>query len=181
MANDSDQPHINRSVAKRKGKTRRLNQLTAQLLGPALRARGITIHRIITEWPHIAGDAALWSEPQTIKFPQNQHDEGTLTVTVRSGRGPEIQMLEPEIISRCNQVFGYRAISRIAISQTTGTPLEQKQAPMQPAPSSIKPDPETAQAFEDARQKIAPETSPQLRKALDLLGKSLSGHGDKKG
>lgn len=165
---------------KRKGKTRRLNQLTAGLLGPVLRARGITIHRMITEWPHIAGDAAAWSEPQNIKFPQNQQDEGILTVTVRSGRGPEIQMLETEIIRRCNQVFGYRAIARIVISQTAGTPLAAQKSSPQPIPSTIKPDADTAQAFDDARQKIDPETSPELRKALDTLGKSLSGQGKEK-
>ena len=164
---------------KRKGKTRRLNQLTAGLLGPVLRARGITIHRMITEWPHIAGDAAAWSEPQNIKFPQNQQDEGILTVTVRSGRGPEIQMLEEEIIRRCNQVFGYRALARIVISQTAGTPGGAKTSP-QPIPSTIKPDADTAKAFDDARQKIAPQTSPELRQALDTLRKSLSGQGKEK-
>ncbi len=160
----------------RQGKTRRLNQLTASLLGPVLRARGITIHRVITEWQQIAGDAASWSEPQSIKFPQNQQDEGTLTVTVRSGRGPEIQMLEEDIIRRCNQVFGYRAIARIVISQTTTTPLTAEISPPQPIPNTIKPDAETAQAFDDAREEIAPDASPQLRKALDTLGKSLAGH-----
>ena len=165
----------------------RLNLLTTGLLGPALRARGITIHRIITEWPHIAGDAATWSEPQAIKFPNYQHggsqqDEGTLTITVRSGRGPEIQMLEGEIISRCNQVFGYRAIGRIAISQTTGTPLadaaDRKSPQPQPIPSHIKPDQATAQAFDEARQTITTDASPALRQALDRLGKSLSGQDD---
>ena len=165
---------------KRKGKTRRLNQLTAGLLGPVLRARGITIHRIITEWPHIAGDAAAWSEPQNIKFPQNQQDEGSLTITVRSGRGPEIQMLEEEIIRRCNQVFGYRALARIVISQTAGTPLGAQTPAPQPTPSTIKPDADTAKAFDDARQKIAPQTSPEVRQALDTLGKSLSGETDEK-
>lgn len=175
MPNDPKSP-----TQKRKGKTRRLNQLTAGLLGPVLRARGITIHRIITEWPHIAGDAAAWSEPQTIKFPQNQKDEGSLTVTVRSGRGPEIQMLEEEIIRRCNQVFGYRAIARIVISQTAGTPLSVQTPSPHPPAYPIKPDADTAKAFDDARQKITPQTSPELRKALDTLGKSLSGEADEK-
>ena len=165
---------------KRKGKTRRLNQLTAGLLGPVLRARGITIHRIITEWPHIAGDAAAWSEPQNIKFPQNQQDEGSLTITVRSGRGPEIQMLEEEIIRRCNQVFGYRAIARIVISQTAGTPLSVQTPTLQPAARPTIPDADTAKAYDEAREKIAPQTSPELRQAIDTLGKSLSGKTDEK-
>lgn len=164
---------------KRQGKTRRLNQLTASLLGPVLRARGITIHRIITEWNLIAGHAAGWSEPHAIHFPQNQQDEGTLTITVRSGRGPEIQMLEPEIISRCNQVFGYRAITRIAISQTTGAPLDAHSEQNLPPPSSIKASDEDEVAFEKARHEIKPDASPALRKALDMLGKSLIGGREK--
>ena len=103
-----------------------------------------------------------------------------MTITVRSGRGPEIQMLEEEIIRRCNQVFGYRALARIVISQTAGTPLGAQTPAPQPTPSTIKPDADTAKAFDDARQKIAPQTSPELRQALDTLGKSLSGETDEK-
>ena len=164
-----------RNSRKRTGKTRRLNQMTAGILGPVLRARGISIHRVVTEWHHIAGDAAGWSEPQSIRLPQNQADDGVLTLTVQSGRGPEIQMMEQEIITRCNQVFGYRAITRIAISQTTGSPLTTPKTKPAPTPSRIKPHPDAAKAFNKGRAQIKPETSPELRKALDMLGKSLSG------
>jgi len=163
------------AAPKRQGKSRRLNQLTAHLLGPSLRARGITINRIVTEWPSIAGDAAPWSEPASIRFPQGQQDHGTLTVAVQSGRGPEMQMLEPMIVKHCNQIFGYRAIDRITISQTTLTPLAVADMPLPPAPNTIKPDAETAAQIQKTRQEITAETSDKLRKALDNLGKSLSG------
>ena len=164
-----------RPVPKRQGKSRRLNQLTAHLLGPSLRARGITIHRIVTEWQTIAGDAASWSEPASISFPQGQQDHGTLTVAVQSGRGPEMQMLETTIVKHCNQVFGYRAIDRITISQTTLTPLRPADMPLPPAPNTIKPDAESAVQIQKTRLEITTSSSPELRKALDNLGKSLSG------
>ena len=106
---------------------------------------------------------------------QGQQDHGTLTVAVQSGRGPEMQMLEPMIVKHCNQIFGYRAIDRITISQTTLTPLAVADMPLPPAPNTIKPDAETAAQIQKTRQEITAETSDELRKALDNLGKSLSG------
>lgn len=155
---------------KRRGKTQRLNKVTASLIGPALRARGISISRIITEWHHIAGAAASWSEPATIRFPQNQTDEGTLTVNVASGRGPEMQMMTDAIIRNVNKVFGYAAISRITITQTT---LSASKAKSSPEPQRIVTE-ENAEKFTEAVEQISDDVSNDLRKALDNLGKSLA-------
>jgi hypothetical protein len=163
-----------RKAPPRKGRRQRLNKVTARLLGPALRRQGITINRIITEWPQIAGDASGWCEPASINFTANTTNNGTLTVNVASGRGPEMQMMTADIIRKVNQVFGYGAISRITISQTT--------LPLQTASSlpkyRQKITPELAEKFTQERQNIDPNISEDLRKALDNLGKSLSGDQD---
>ena len=161
-------------ASRRKGRTRRLNAVTSALIGPALRARGITINRIITQWHLIAGAAAEWCEPAAIRFPQNKTDDGTLTLNVTSGRGPEVQMMTGELIRRVNQVFGYAAVSRITISQTTRSPAS---TPTPPEPRRVI-SPEVAEKFTESRQHIDPEVSEDLRKALDNLGKSLSGTSD---
>ncbi|MCE2516302.1 MAG: DUF721 domain-containing protein [Alphaproteobacteria bacterium] len=155
----------------RKGRSQRLNAVTSKLIGPALRARGITINRIITEWRLIAGDAADWCEPASIRFAPNKTDDGTLTINVSSGRGPEMQMMTGELMRRVNQVFGYAAVNRITISQTTLTPS----APPSGAEARRIITPEAAEKFNQSRQQIDPEVSEDLRKALDNLGKSLSG------
>ena len=155
----------------RKGRTQRLNSVVSSLIGPALRARGITLNRIITEWDSIAGDAATWCAPESIRFPPQQTNDGTLTVSVASGRGPEMQMMSEAIIARVNQVFGYGAVNRIAITQTTRTPQNIKKPPQQ----KPKPPADAAKKFHQTRKSISPNASDGLRKALDRLGKSLAG------
>ena len=162
-----DEKHVQR---KRVGKTQRLSKLMPKLLSPVMQARGLTVSRIITEWPSLAGDAHRWSEPQSLKFPPGKTVEGSLMVNVASGRGPEMQMMTQDIISRINQLFGYRAVSRIAISQTAMKPKT--------APSRQKiirdATPEEKRAFSEARGKITKQVSPELQEALDMLGKSLA-------
>jgi hypothetical protein len=154
----------------RQGRTQRLNKLLPKLLGPVMQARGLTISKIITDWPHLAGEAAGWCEPQSLKFPPGKTTEGSLAVNVASGRGPEMQMATAEIISRINQLFGYQAVMRITITQVSMKP---KTRPEPPA-NIQKSTPEEKTAFTAARSKIDKNTSPELKEALDNLGKSLA-------
>ena len=162
--------HQGRSDRKRVGKTQRLNALMPKLLGPVMQARGLTVSRIISDWPRLAGAAQHWSEPQSLKFPPGKTMEGSLMVNVASGRGPEMQMMTGEIISRINMLFGYRAVSRIAISQTAMRPKQT------PKPQKIYREWGAAEktAFQEARRSITTKASPELQKALDNLGKSLA-------
>ena len=157
-------------VIKRKCRSQRLNTITSKLIGAALHARGISLSRIITEWPEIAGDAADWCTPESIRFPPQKRDGGTLTVAVASGRGPEMQMLSEDIIARVNQVFGYGAISRITITQTTRAQSLDRSTAL----TVRKISPKDADKFNAARRDLPPNMNDNLRRALDRLGKSLS-------
>lgn len=44
----------------------------------------------------------------------------TLTVRVEPGRAPEVKHEEPRILERINAFYGYRAISRLKLTQATG-------------------------------------------------------------
>ncbi len=100
---------------------RRINKVVAGILDKTLSDRGVVLRRIIIEWPSLADSAATWSEPSALRFVASRSpstgEEGILDVSIRSGRGLEMQMLAPEIIDRCNQSFGYNLLSRIAIKQ----------------------------------------------------------------
>lgn len=154
----------------KRGKTRRLNTLTDRLINPVLRQRGISLSRIVTEWQNIAGDAAAWSEPAMIRFPEGESRDGTLTVSIRSGRGPEMQMLSPAIIDSCNAVFGYAAISRINITQSVASGARQ---PQPDAPKTRKPKPLSPTEWTLQRHRIDQVKDETIRKTLDNLGKSL--------
>jgi hypothetical protein len=154
---------------------RRLNTLTDKLIHPALRRRGISMSRIVTEWKKIAGDASDWSEPAMIRFPEGESRNGTLTVSIRSGRGPEMQMLTPDIIEGCNAVFGYAAISRITISQTAlPSPRQQQQAPARRRKSP----PLSATEATLQRNRLNAVKDENIRKTLDNLGKSIFSQDD---
>ena len=172
VSNNRDQKHKTRPYGgkKRVGKSQRLSKLMPKLLGPVMQARGLTISRIITDWPHLAVASKDWSEPQSLKFPPGKTTEGSLTVNVASGRGPEMQMMTGELISRINQLFGYRAVSRIVISQTAMRAKKPEKA--------LKISREWSEAEKTAFKKThdtsLAKASPELQKALDNLGKSLA-------
>ncbi len=154
---------------KRTNKSTRIGKLTGRLMNPALKRRGFTHSRIITEWSQIAGDAANWSDPENITFPRGKSNDGTLTVNICSGRGPEMQMLIPQIIERCSAVFGYKAVSKVTITQTK--PIPNKEPPTQDAiintPNHNKPE----------QVITVPENiglSENLRTVLNNLGHSIS-------
>ena len=152
----------------RRGRPARLSRITEAMLGPALMARGFTHSRIVTEWPAIAGDAASWSEPANITFPKGKSRDGTLVVNIRSGRGPEMQMLVPGIIEKCNAVFGYAAIGRITLTQVA---MDASSARRKSRLAGMADD---AAGVEAPPLPETPGASPGLRQTLENLGKSIS-------
>lgn len=156
---------------KRRNKSVRLNAITSRLLSPALRSRGITMGRIVTEWQKIAGPCADWCDPLTIQFPKGQSINGTLTLSVVPGRGPEIQMQTPLIIRNCNAVFGYAALTRITLTQGTFGPRNMAEPTIHPRKISAQ----EAANVASAASAITEIKDEELRKALDNLGKSLTG------
>ena len=158
-------PERTKKQGPRRSRPTRLSRITESLLGPALAKRGFTHSRLVTEWPAIAGNAAAWSEPANITFPKGKSQDGTLVVNIRSGRGPEMQMMLPGIIERCNAVFGYAAIGRITLTQTA---MEAPARPSAPPPASAADDEQDDPGLpEDV------PASPELRETLASLGRSV--------
>ena len=154
-------------------KLRKLSGLTEGLIAPAMRKRGQILTKIIAGWPDIAGDAHQWCLPADINFPQNSRIHATLTVSVASGRGPQIQQLTPDICKRINSYCGYAAVSRIKIRQDFN-------ATRYSSPSEAKPRPaeQREQTDKMALAKLEKATAnienPVLRAALIRLGQTLS-------
>lgn len=103
----------------------RLNRVAEHILAPVLRKQGKLFEIIVKNWTHIGGNAAPWSLPLAIHFPDggaktgaNGHDLGVLSIGVPSARTPELQMLSADIIERANGHVGYMALSHIRINQS---------------------------------------------------------------
>lgn len=144
----------------------RLSQLTDHILGPVLRKQGKTFQDIAKHWTYIGGKAAEWSLPLAVTYPDTEDGQATLTVAVSSARAPEIQMLIPELIERANSCFGYLAIGRIRIDQSSAQIAKPSALakPIPPAQWEIAEEDKTAMA-----KLINDIKDPDLRQALDAI------------
>ncbi|MBH68726.1 MAG: hypothetical protein CMM58_10275 [Rhodospirillaceae bacterium] len=99
---------------------RSLHSLLGGITDKAVAKRGFLEAAIVHHWGSILGfEAANWCWPNKLVFPKNGDMGATLHLDVRSARGLEVQHLGPLILEKVNAVFGYKAVSRIAIRQVT--------------------------------------------------------------
>jgi hypothetical protein len=144
----------------------RLNRLADRILGPVLRKQGKAFQEIAKNWSFIGGDAAEWSLPLAVTFPDTENSSATLTVAVSSARAPEIQMLTPELIDRANACFGYQAIGHVRIDQSSPQPPQPSTPARQTTPSRWVIPAEDKVAIEKLINDIK---DPNLRQALDAI------------
>ena len=149
--------------AKRKKKLTRLSGLTEQLIAPALARKSAYLNQLIAHWPQIAGPYAAWAQPADIHPATSDADDGTLTLSIHSGRGPEALATSDDILRRVNQFMGFQLVSQLRVKQDL--PLTSHKS-AQPAPQGLQ-EPQTK------------EPSASLKEALDKLGKTLETKGRK--
>lgn len=137
----------------------------------ATESRGFAVARLLTHWPEVVGeDLARMTRP--VKMGHTREGMGaTLTLLVASAHAPMVQMQLPRIIEKVNAIYGYRAISRISLTQTAATGFAEGQAEFIPAPKSAPaPAPEV---LSQARETAAPIADPGLRAALEALAQNI--------
>ncbi len=151
---------------KRLRRNTRLSRLTDHILGPVLRKQGKAFEEVAKNWRYISGMAAEWSLPLAVTFPDTEDDRAVLTIAVSSARAPEIQMLTPDIIERANACFGYQAIGRVRIDQSSPQIAKSPASAQQisPPPWNLSADDKTAMT-----ELISDIKDPDLRQALDAL------------
>jgi hypothetical protein len=160
------------------GPQRRLRgfEPAAGLLKDRMRAagekRGFAVARLLTEWDAIAGERlARVTQPVKVSYPR----EGlgaTLTLLVAPAHGPEVQMALPQMLDRVNAVYGYRAIARIALTQTAATGFAEGQTPFTAA-STPKPRAPDPARLAEVQAQVAPVGDADLRGALELLARNI--------
>ncbi|MBE3638769.1 DUF721 domain-containing protein [Mangrovicoccus algicola] len=129
-------------------------------------SRGFAMTRLLTHWTEVVGeDLARMCEPVKVGFARKGGLGATLTILVRGAAGPIIQAQSEVIRARVNACYGYNAIARIALTQTSGYGgFAEAQAAFRPAPAAPPvPTPE----IEAQTQGV---TDPGLRDALAGLG-----------
>lgn len=150
--------------------------LLAQGIGKAAARRGLPEVRLLTGWAEIAGpDLAAACRPERISHSGSGFG-GTLVLSVRAGRGPEVEMMLPSLRESINAALGYRAVARIRLTQAGPSGLAEAApafdltgAPAAP-PEAPPPDPAARAAL---AAKLAPLAEDGLRDALATLALNL--------
>lgn len=146
--------------------------MVARIARPLFRRRGFAEGAIITDWAAIVG-AHLSSValPERLVFDRGKRDQGLLVVRVPSAFGPELQHLSPQIIERINVHFGYPAVARLKI-----LPGAFPEPPHRLSPPPSVPEPPS----EETLQSVDGIKDPDLRAALDRLGRAIRAAADGK-
>lgn len=91
------------------------------LAGKILGKNNLIFVELLSEWNSIAGSQiASFSLPHKLSFAKDKHSDGCLTLAVSSGAfAMEIKQQEVRIIDKINLYFGYPAVSKIKILQSS--------------------------------------------------------------
>ena len=97
---------------------KRLSTLIEPVVAHATENQGALYTQICSLWPHIVDEMSQWSHPKILSFAKSTRHNGTLTIWVAAGRGPEANARSQEIINAINMVCGFKAVGRITCQQT---------------------------------------------------------------
>jgi len=134
-------------------------------------SRGFSVSKLLTHWDEIMGeDIAAMALPVDVKYGREGFG-ATLTLLTTGAQAPLLEMQKPRILEKANACYGYRAISRILITQTAPTGFSEGQVAFRPKQQAKpEPDPETRRA---ARTLTEPVQDDGLKEALERLGQNV--------
>lgn len=134
-------------------------------------ARGFAVARLVTHWPEVVGeDLARCTRPVKVGYGRDGMG-AALTVLVQGAMAPLVEMQKDRIRDRVNAVYGYNAISRILLTQTSASGFAEGQAQFTAAPAVEKaPDPAI---LEQASRTADGVSDPGLRAALERLAQNI--------
>ena len=162
-------PISSKYLRKRSTRLRPLSQLVERLVGPGLQKRSQFLAKLIGDWSDIAGEAASYCLPVDLQFPNNKRIDGTVVLSVVSGRGPKVQMMSQTLITQMNRSFGFAAVSRISLRQNMvrATTTEYDKSAHE---AGHEQDTVSLHTLEKVTSQIQ---SPELRAALIRLGRNI--------
>lgn len=149
----------------------------AALIAPHLRAagekRGFAVARLLTHWAEIVGsDIAAMAQPVKVGYGREGFG-ATLTLLVAGAQAPLVQAESARIRERVNACYGYNAISRIRITQTSPQGFAEARAAFAPAPAAPAPPAPKPEIVAAARACAAPVGDSDLRGALETLALNI--------
>jgi len=150
---------------------------TSALLQPSIRRvsekRGFAQSRLLTHWPEIAGEAiAAVARPVEVSYAR-QGMGATLTILTTGAQAPMLEMQKETLRERINAVYGYSAISRIRLTQTSPTGFAEGQADFEHRKAAEAPRDPPPELAAKAQQMVTPVADDDLRAALERLARNV--------
>lgn len=149
---------------------------TSSLLQSQIRkageSRGFAVSRVLTHWAEIAGpDIAAMARPVNVSYGRGGFG-ATLVVLTTGAQAPILEMQKEKLREKVNACYGYAAIRAVRITQTAPSGFSEGQARFGPAPAAPAPR-DDARTVELASAAVAPVADPDLRSALERLGRNV--------
>lgn len=149
-------------------------------------SRGFAVARLLTHWDEVAGpDLAPICRPERIGYGR----EGlgaTLRLLAPGAAAPLVEMQREALRTRINALYGYNAIARITVTQTSQTGLAEGATPFAHKPRDndaniVKPGDATLERLRRVASEMAADVGDSsLRDALtDLAASVLARRGQK--
>lgn len=155
-------------VKRRKRGFERTSGLLQSHIREASEARGFSESRLLTHWQDIVGEqSAAMTRPVKVSYAKDGFG-ATLTVLTTGAFAPMVQAELPKLLERVNSVYGYRAISRIHVTQTAPSGFSEGRVAFQgPKPATRKAP--TQEMLAEAKRLSHDVEDEGLRRALEQL------------
>lgn len=154
-------------------KSHGFRQAAGSLTGPlkAVAGRqGFAESDVLLRWPEIVGaELCTHCRPVKVSYSASRQLGATLIVQTDGGHAPQVEMQAPTIVDRVNRFYGYRAVSRLKVTQSTGLGAAQgfaESATPFGGPAT-EPSPQDVKRAETMTRDIE---SPGLRAAITQMG-----------
>lgn len=137
----------------------------------ATESRGFAVSRVITHWEDIVGSGiAGIARPVNISYGREGMG-ATLTLLTTGAQAPMLEMQKEQILSKVNSCYGYRAISRIRITQTAPTGFAEGQVQFKQKTKTVAaPDPMVVKEAKSMGESVG---NDDLRLALESLATNV--------
>jgi len=154
----------------RDGRRRRGFERAASLVAARIReageSRGFAVSRLLTHWDDIVG-ADLSGQARPVEVSYGRGFGATLTLLTSGAAAPIVEMQKEHIRERVNACYGYAAISRIRLTQTSAKGFAEPATAFATRPAKPEPDDKATRASLKATTDVSDDS---LRSALARLG-----------
>jgi len=135
-------------------------------------SRGFSVSKLLTHWSDIMGsDIADISVPVHVRYGR-QGLGATLTLLTTGANAPLLEMQRVKIREKANACYGYNAISKVVVTQTSATGFSDGQVAF--GHQKPKADSRVSTQITTAARKMAETVDDEsLKQALERLGQNI--------